>query len=189
MDERTEMHKNKQASDSFRYDLLQRARRMAQRSRAATACLPCKAGKARCNDYRPCARCKKAGGTEICSDPQSTSQTTCLETIGSNSVSKSSLHPSMTRVELDSDEYQPFTRASTFPPFSTYSTNVHPEAQYSWKDSIGLARGEDTRPYGAFKTTGAPTHLEQVREFDSKRTKRILGRGPPHAPIRFHRRS
>jgi hypothetical protein len=51
--------------------LLQRARRMAQRSRAAAACLPCKAGKARCNDYRPCARCKKAGINGLCVDPQS----------------------------------------------------------------------------------------------------------------------
>ena len=43
---------------------------MAQRSRAAAACLPCKASKTRCNDYRPCARCKKAGIIQLCMDPQ-----------------------------------------------------------------------------------------------------------------------
>jgi hypothetical protein len=51
--------------------LLLRARRMAQRSRAAAACLPCKANKARCSDYRPCARCKKAGAESLCTDMQS----------------------------------------------------------------------------------------------------------------------
>jgi hypothetical protein len=40
--------------------LLYRARRMAKRSRAAAACLPCKTSKSRCSDYRPCARCKKS---------------------------------------------------------------------------------------------------------------------------------
>ena len=38
--------------------LLLRARRMAQRSRAAAACLPCKATKSKCSDFRPCVRCK-----------------------------------------------------------------------------------------------------------------------------------
>ncbi len=33
------------------------ARRMVTRTRAGAACAPCKAKKARCNDYRPCARC------------------------------------------------------------------------------------------------------------------------------------
>ena len=33
------------------------ARRMATRKRSETACMPCKAKKAKCNDYRPCARC------------------------------------------------------------------------------------------------------------------------------------
>ncbi len=44
---------------------------MAQRSRAAAACLLCKTVKSRCSDYRPCARCKKSG-TDVCMDlPQS----------------------------------------------------------------------------------------------------------------------
>ncbi len=48
-------------------ELLQRARRMASRSRAASACLPCKARKAKCSDGRPCTRC--AGrGLELCVD-------------------------------------------------------------------------------------------------------------------------
>ena len=44
------------------YAQLVKARRMATRQRAATACLPCKAKKAKCNDYRPCARCSLPGG-------------------------------------------------------------------------------------------------------------------------------
>ncbi len=42
---------------------------MAQRSRAAAACLPCKANKSRCSDFRPCARCNKLGST-VCKDLQ-----------------------------------------------------------------------------------------------------------------------
>ena len=48
-------------------NLILRARRMAQRSRSAAACLPCKANKSKCNDFRPCARCKRLG-TKVCSD-------------------------------------------------------------------------------------------------------------------------
>jgi hypothetical protein len=48
--------------------LLLRARRMAQRSRAAAACAPCKANKSRCSDYRPCGRCKKLGTKLVCLD-------------------------------------------------------------------------------------------------------------------------
>jgi hypothetical protein len=51
--------------------LLLKARRMALRTRAAAACMPCKANKARCSDYRPCARCKKAGAESYCIDLQS----------------------------------------------------------------------------------------------------------------------
>lgn len=44
-----------------------RAQRLAKRSRAASACVPCKAKKVRCSDYRPCSRCKKNPG-ESCRD-------------------------------------------------------------------------------------------------------------------------
>jgi hypothetical protein len=37
--------------------LLMRARRLAKRSRAETACLSCKMKKIRCDDRRPCSRC------------------------------------------------------------------------------------------------------------------------------------
>jgi hypothetical protein len=57
------------SSRVYRDSLLQRARRMALRSRAAAACLPCKSRKAKCSDCRPCTRCKKAGGALICIDP------------------------------------------------------------------------------------------------------------------------
>ena len=47
---------------------LARARRLAARRRAEAACLPCKAKKAKCNDYRPCARCSNSGNRELCTD-------------------------------------------------------------------------------------------------------------------------
>ena len=43
------------------YAQLMKARRMATRQRAEAACLPCKAKKAKCSDYRPCARCSQSG--------------------------------------------------------------------------------------------------------------------------------
>ena len=49
--------------------LLARARRMATRKRAETACLPCKAKKTKCNDYRPCARCLSS--VDTCLDEDS----------------------------------------------------------------------------------------------------------------------
>ena len=44
-----------------------KAQRLAKRTRAASACIPCKAKKTRCSDYRPCARCKNCP-TEMCRD-------------------------------------------------------------------------------------------------------------------------
>ena len=43
------------------YAKLMKARRMATRRRAEAACLPCKARKVRCSDFRPCARCASSG--------------------------------------------------------------------------------------------------------------------------------
>ena len=37
---------------------LTKARRMAKRRRTEAACLPCRVNKSKCNDYRPCARCR-----------------------------------------------------------------------------------------------------------------------------------
>ena len=51
--------------------LLLRARRMATRRRAGVACLPCKARKARCSDYRPCSRCKQSGQDHCLDSEQS----------------------------------------------------------------------------------------------------------------------
>jgi hypothetical protein len=45
---------------------LQRARRIAKRARAAVACQPCRVSKVKCNDYRPCASCKKQKTTTEC---------------------------------------------------------------------------------------------------------------------------
>ncbi len=40
---------------------IQNARRIALRTRASAACLQCKVSKTKCNDYRPCKRCKSMG--------------------------------------------------------------------------------------------------------------------------------
>ena len=47
-------------------DAIQRARKSAMRTRAAQACTACKSDKARCVDYRPCARC--VGTNNLCID-------------------------------------------------------------------------------------------------------------------------
>jgi hypothetical protein len=51
------MHKPQPTSSLS--ELLSKARRLAQRKRAAAACLPCKSAKTKCSDYRPCSRCIK----------------------------------------------------------------------------------------------------------------------------------
>ena len=61
--------------------LLARARRMATRTRAGAACLPCKFKKAKCNDYRPCKRCLDSG-SDLCTDGSSATRSNspeCLE--------------------------------------------------------------------------------------------------------------
>ena len=45
-----------------------KARRMATRRRAQSACLPCKARKARCSDFRPCARCSQSRKEDCLND-------------------------------------------------------------------------------------------------------------------------
>ena len=42
---------------------IQRARRIALRTRSSAACAKCRETKTKCNDYRPCARCKRNGET------------------------------------------------------------------------------------------------------------------------------
>jgi hypothetical protein len=45
---------------------IQKARRMALRKRAASACESCKSAKSKCNDYRPCSRCVRNDNNETC---------------------------------------------------------------------------------------------------------------------------
>ncbi len=47
---------------------IQKARRVASRSRAALACTPCRLAKLKCNDYRPCKRCKQSNQATSCGD-------------------------------------------------------------------------------------------------------------------------
>ena len=49
-------------------DAIQKARRFALRGRSAVACIPCKDAKTKCNDYRPCSRCKKLSQEKLCTD-------------------------------------------------------------------------------------------------------------------------
>ena len=57
-----------------------RARQMAKRRRAETACSRCKAGKTKCSDYRPCKRCTLAGAESKCSRPMVLESTRSAET-------------------------------------------------------------------------------------------------------------
>ena len=49
-------------------EAIQKARRIALRGRSAVACVPCKEAKTKCNDYRPCARCRTIKQENLCRD-------------------------------------------------------------------------------------------------------------------------
>ena len=49
-------------------EAIQKARRIALRGRSAVACVPCKEAKTKCNDYRPCGRCKIIKQENFCRD-------------------------------------------------------------------------------------------------------------------------
>jgi hypothetical protein len=50
---------------------IQRARRAALRTRSSIACAQCREAKTKCNDYRPCSRCKHNGDADNCRSDQS----------------------------------------------------------------------------------------------------------------------
>ena len=56
----------------FDLDVLKRARRLATRKNSRAACISCKALKVKCNEFRPCVRCKGKQGS-ICFDAESRS--------------------------------------------------------------------------------------------------------------------
>jgi hypothetical protein len=126
----------------YRDDPLQRARRMAQRSRAASACLSCKASKARCSDYRPCARCKKAGGTGVCTDPQKEQPKVSLNGWSASiDTFEVELDGSATRAMFSSEYHYlhpQLPRTSSFSPFPTSFMPVNPNAQYTWNDAMNI---------------------------------------------------
>jgi hypothetical protein len=156
-------------SSRRRDDPLQRARRMAQRSRAATACLPCKASKAKCSDYRPCARCKKADGLEICTDQQTTPLSTSLDPTRlptSCSRFERELHESEISDKLHSSVhyYHQLHRASNILPNPTAFTTGHPEALYCWSEVYSnMAHRRSCEPIEMGGSTMHP-ELGQVRE-------------------------
>ena len=122
-------------------DLLQRARRMALRSRAAMACPPCKASKTRCSDGRPCARCKKAGN-EFCTDTQSVPRSTSLDTsLSSTAVYDLSDHNLDNSAEYFMPLLPAFSIQRSFVINSTFSprpTTVHPEVLHTWSDEMDM---------------------------------------------------
>ncbi len=100
-----------------------RAQRLAKRTRAASACLPCKAKKARCSDYRPCARCKSSL-TEICRDGENVTRT---EYVGSSHVASALVQsPSisqfadmhLTSLQAPASEFMGYDRLRPVNPFS-----------------------------------------------------------------------
>ena len=143
---------------------LQRARRMAQRSRAAAACLPCKASKTRCNDYRPCARCKKAGIPQQCMDPQLQQKSASSDMVRLSSTS------SMIGCAFDGSATLPFSNASYFYQpapraltcASLFPATGHPKDQYSLIDAMhkDLAHGRYWEPS---RIGGASPKLELVQ--------------------------
>ena len=82
-------------------DLL-KARRIAMRTRASVACSRCKLSKSKCNDYRPCKRCKRSGQQDLCGgrqdiksfelDEEGASKIACPEDNGSKSSSTNRHH-------------------------------------------------------------------------------------------------
>jgi hypothetical protein len=84
--------------------MLNRARRMATRTRAETACQPCKAKKARCSDYRPCRRCLESGAPED-----------CFSAAGARAESS--------RLTTDASNTLHLTRSNTFPRYCCAADN------------------------------------------------------------------
>ena len=52
---------NAQEEDLVSSRDLQRVRRMARRSRTLNSCTSCKTARTKCNDFRPCSRCRRLG--------------------------------------------------------------------------------------------------------------------------------
>jgi hypothetical protein len=45
---------------------IRRARRIASRTRSTVACAACKLNRTKCDQFRPCTRCKKIGKADLC---------------------------------------------------------------------------------------------------------------------------
>jgi hypothetical protein len=139
-------------------DCLQRARRMAQRSRSATACMFCKVRKAKCSDYRPCARCTKNGGNKFCLDAQPVPQNMSLDIIRASSSCSTNKRGYDDLMMTSSEQYipidfslRPFPPAThdndtNFSPFPTCWTAANPGSVNIWIDTISLARGRSSGP-------------------------------------------
>ena len=142
--------------------LLLRARRMAQRSRAAAACLNCKTHKSRCSDYRPCARCKKSGA-DICMDLPSSAQSAPLAARNSKGSGRSAAiasgpaaHAFLARggnaqvtmhqptASAYIDAIQPCEPNPTTLSESPFVRNFYPEYDFFWHHGSDSASKTDT---------------------------------------------
>jgi hypothetical protein len=121
-----------------------RAQRLAKRIRASAACLPCKAKKAKCNDYRPCARCQKNPGLEdMCIDenPEITSNMYHVDTTLASVFSRDNIGAQGRRSHHVAADFE--GHGDSFRNFPTKRTD--PSAVPSWQETF---------------TT---THMSQVR--------------------------
>jgi hypothetical protein len=71
---------------------LQKARQMAKRNRTSVACAPCKIGKSKCNEYRPCKKCVKSRVACIESKVYTSAKTVSSHGLGENSEPFTSRH-------------------------------------------------------------------------------------------------
>jgi hypothetical protein len=157
-------------------DPLLRARRMALRSRAAMACVPCKARKSKCSDHRPCKRCKSAGGTLNCLDTSSPQSKSSADLSSPTSTSDHELNCSATSTMLYSSTCFSSRQPSGVNYFMQHSMRFpagNPVALYSQNNVEGL----DLIGKNALDpiSVGVP-HLEfkQVQTLDEKRSARSV---------------
>ena len=124
------------------------ARRMVTRTRAGAACPSCKSKKARCSDYRPCARCRDFQ-LDGCFEQDKYAQSPLIpgalsfirlhedgpiETNTAWSSSSSLLAPDTFASQFDSP---PLIWPALHPPIASAAVNIFPSPQLSVTSSTG----------------------------------------------------
>ena len=122
---------------------LLRAQRLAKRTRAGAACLPCRAKKARCSDYRPCARCK---GTTACEDSGNLQSLLSTDHLGSG-VSTAAIFSYSTSQHQGKDESSFHTAPLAD---STHSTKAQALLLWHHRSELEMISASWTRPRDFF---------------------------------------